>query len=403
MRFFGTNKNLSIDVSEDISINDTTISLTSVDGVEVGDIVHLQSSMLWYFDNRNSLYKGETFVVASVDAGSNSISVSSAINDVYSLGLETISLKFYKPITVNVDGISFNNIGLSYSHAYNSIVNNCVIDYVNATTGLAVGTSVNTLITNTTVKNCFYSETGYAIQDSQSLSTTILKCKFENNRRGVDFSGVTPSRLGVVELSEVYTTDTDLTSADIFSYSSGFGTHGTAENITFKNNILRNVRTGFISRGKSIVIKNNLMIGKATWFVSIVSGDDVEVDSNVYKTNTSLKSLDSYNYVYHSLGFMVAIVNDGAMSELKITNNNFERITKALLHVKTMSFVNVDISNNKFRIQSNASSNTTSVIFSDTEATIDRLFYNGNNYTLGAGDFEEFRNTVITSQVPSPT
>src|SRR5699024_2658322 len=90
------------------------------------------------------------------------------------------------------------------------------------------------------------STTGYGIQDNGSVSTIIHNGDFYRNRRGVDFSGTIPSRLGKVIACKVSTTP------EMYPTSSGFGTHGTAEHIEFIDNDVSNVFNGFFLRGGDI-------------------------------------------------------------------------------------------------------------------------------------------------------
>lgn len=397
----GTLKSVNTSVTSDINIYDNQISLTNTTGIEVGDILQIKSNILWYFDNRGELFKGETFEVGHVDHTNKKLTLNIDSSDGYSLQNETIQVMVIKPIKVEIEGISFINGNVGLNQNKDSVIRNCLIDNPNGTTGVSVNNSVRMTVEKTTIKNCFNTSTGYGLQDNASTNTKVLNCHFSNNRRGIDFSGGTPSRFGTVRGCSVEANGYNNSGTHIFTYSSGFGTHGTAEHITFENNQLQNVREGFVIRGKSCIVQNNKLRGKVSFGVSFSAGEDLIVDGNTYESLRFFKTTTSGDLTrFSSMGMFVTCTIENVINNLTITNNKADVLRTTLLNIHA-NIVNLNLFGNQLFLNSNASSNKTSLVngLSGRQITITRLFNKNNNIRVGVGTYTEIENVTVTNNV----
>ncbi|MCA1033594.1 right-handed parallel beta-helix repeat-containing protein [Bacillus infantis] len=260
------------------------IKASAANEAQHGDIIELKSDMLWHWDNRNSLTKGELHTVEKVSG--DTIYLSSKTDDSYAVSEgEKVIVNLYSPKTIHVENVRFSytepvkNTAIIVDPAVDSTFKNINVSKAQET-GLKLIKNINA-----TLEKSFFSlhtdesvPTGYGFQDFGGRGTTVRNSTFEKVRRGVDFSGDIPSRFGRAENNTAYGPDKGTLAAG----NSGFGTHSTAEYITFENNTVENFDYHFVSRGNHISFLNNIGTGNARAFFHITYGGEVRLKGNHY-------------------------------------------------------------------------------------------------------------------------
>lgn len=254
-------------------------------GMHVGDLVHLKSSRLWTWDNRGYLSKGELLRVNKIVG--NTLYFETPLQDSYYTSGEKVDVSSFADKKVTI-----NNVSFSYPQPFNANKELVRIDMTtNASLqGIEVknSTYLGLLLERTyktKIKDAYVDlnttpdiKTGYGIQDYGGLYTNITNSYFTNVRRGVDFSGTTPSRFGYVG----YSTAVGSVKNTLNIGNSGFGTHSTAENIIFEYNKVTNFDYSFVSRGNYITVRNNEATGDVLGFVVARHGDHLSVYNNTF-------------------------------------------------------------------------------------------------------------------------
>jgi hypothetical protein len=272
-------------LADDVKKGTKAIKVTAAKKAQPGDIIELKSDVLWHWDNRNSLTKGELHTVEKISG--NTIYLSSNTDDSYAISEgEKVTINLYSPKTLYIENIRFSytkpvkNTALIIEPAVESVFKNINVSKAQET-GIKLIKNINA-----TLDKSFFSlqtdetvPTGYGFQDYGGRGTTVKNSTFEKVRRGVDFSGDIPSRFGRVENSTAYGPDKGTLAAG----NSGFGTHSTAEYITFENNTVENFDYHFVSRGNHISFLNNSGTGNARAFFHITHGGDVKLEGNRYE------------------------------------------------------------------------------------------------------------------------
>lgn len=302
--FIFTNKpTASTQVTKPITKNAAYVTLKSTKGMKPGDLLHLKSNKLWYWDNRDYLTKGELHKILKIDG--DKVYLERTTSEDYMIGNgEAVTAKVYPDVSLELSDISFSHpkpyetTMIKVNFTSNAKIKNVSVRN-SKNTGIYLNSTYQTEVNHTyinlgTTKNI---RTGYGIQDYGGNGTFITDSVFKRVRRGVDFSGVTPSRNGTVINSKAYGSKQET----LASGNSGFGTHSTAENITFENNYVQNFTYAFLSRGNNIIVKGNTLEGFSKGFIGISYGGHVEVLNNTYKrlNNSVLSSFimltDTYN------------------------------------------------------------------------------------------------------------
>lgn len=289
-------------VTEKISYNQPFVVLRDTKGLTPGDLIHLVSSKLWYWDNRGYLKKGELHKITKVEG--KKVFLERNTQEKYNVGQgEIVTASVYPSMSLEL-----NNISFLHQEPFKTVMvkvnytSNAKINHVSVTNSKLLGIQL---------KNTFQSEvhnvkinlgttkditSGYGIQDWGGTGTFITNSTFARVRRGVDFSGDTPSRYGMVTNSKAF----GYSHGILASGNSGFGTHSTADHITFENNYVKNFSYGFLSRGTNITIKNNTHEGFSRSFIAVTYGNHVTILNNTYQriNDSNLEGfimlLDSY-------------------------------------------------------------------------------------------------------------
>ncbi|MEF7562418.1 right-handed parallel beta-helix repeat-containing protein [Bacillus infantis] len=283
--YFRNRARSSFYLADDVKKGTKAILAPAAKKAQPGDIIELKSDVLWHWDNRNSLTKGELHTVEKVSG--DTIYLSSKTDDSYAVSKgEKVTINLYSPKTIHVENVRFSytmpvkNTAIIIEPAVDSTFKNINVSKAQET-GIKLIKNINA-----TLEKSFFSlhtdemvPTGYGFQDYGGRGTTVKNSTFEKVRRGVDFSGDIPSRFGRVENSTAYGPDKGTLAAG----NSGFGTHSTAEYITFENNTVENFDYHFVSRGNYISFLNNTGTGNARAFFHITHGGEVKLDGNHYE------------------------------------------------------------------------------------------------------------------------
>ena len=273
----------STTVSAEMEVGDMTVTLASVSNIVAGDLLIFTSDVLWYWDNRGSYCKGELHVVHSI-AG-NVVTLTSQVTDNYDItGAETVTVDVYPKKSVIIDGIKIvcnshiDSTILSVNHMQNSRLSG--LELLNSdTAGLEVGYCYNTNIDYILVNldADVVTGLGYGCVISSSAFAKVVNSTFVDCRRGVDFTGIVPSRFGMV--SSCFASHRDPSKS-----TSGFGTHGEAEHILFSNNIIHGTQIGIIARGNNISVNGNTFSGKGLYCVYAPYGNNLSIKNNTVST-----------------------------------------------------------------------------------------------------------------------
>jgi len=301
------------------------IEVYGTKGVHVGDLVHLKSSKLWKWDNRGYLTKGELLRVKKVE--DKKIYFETPLQDSYYVSGEQVTVSNYRNQTIHMKDVSF-----SYEKPFDSQkelvlieqTTNALLENVEVKKaprlGIRLQRTYQTTVTGAHVDLGTTPDipSGYGIQDYGGTFNTVKNSYFSHVRRGVDFSGETPSRFGSVKNSEAVGPAKN----KLASGNSGFGTHSTAENIVFENNKINGFSYSFLSRGDHIVIKNNHASGVIRAFVAAGFGDNLYVSNNRYEHGGNaenflrvIKTFDGNITLQHN--YAGVLVKDFAQNDAK--------------------------------------------------------------------------------------
>ncbi|GAA3412284.1 glycosyl hydrolase family 28-related protein [Paenibacillus hodogayensis] len=333
-------------------MNKEKITVTSSAGFAPGQIVMMQSSKLWYYDNRGTLCKGETHMVTHISG--NDLVLRTQTWDSYDIAQETVTVTGYDPITVRIDNmtveypVNTNTGGIYLNATYRSHFNRVSVHNASVV-GISTGRCYDALFTHCHVEGSNAVGLGYGIQDQHSFGTIIRESTFYNNRRGIDFSGVIPTRYGLVERCIVSGGGKASDGTDNFLQASGFGTHGPAEHIVFDGNFITHVTSGIFTRGGGITIRNNTFVGRMQQVILISFGTDVRILNNTYDSGFTSKASVGGSpsiYNYHPAYF----VN---IHYLTATNGCIEIIGNVATMVR-VAFACVDASINHLVIMNNS-------------------------------------------------
>lgn len=265
------------------------VELKNASQVKTGNLLHLKSSKLWRWDNRGYLSKGELLRVTKVVG--NKAYVATPLRDSYYVTGERVDATNYAK-----RGFTMKNVSFSYPVPYNSqkelvridMTTNAYLEGVEVKNSKRLGILLDRTY-KTTVKKMKADlgttpdiAAGYGIQDYGGIYTRITNSYFTHVRRGIDFSGVTPSRYGYAG----YNTAVGPVKNTLASGNSGFGTHSTAEYIEFDHNKVDGFSYSFLNRGNYITFKNNEASGRIRAMFATGFGDNLVISNNKYTSKT---------------------------------------------------------------------------------------------------------------------
>lgn len=369
-------------VSAEMELGDTTVTLTSVTNVDEGDLLVFTSDVLWYWDNRSTLYKGELHIVKSI-AGSV-VTLTSPVADSYDIDdSETVTVTVYPKKTACIEDIKIScnaNIDstiMRISYMQNSILSG--LELINSdTAGLSVSYCYNTLVDGVLINlDADISDNlGYGCSVNRSTYTKVVNSTFLNCRRGVDFTGTIPSRFG--EVSNCIVSHEDQSTEN----TSGFGTHGTAEHILFSNNIIHGTRIGIYSRGGNISVIGNTFSGEGKYCVYAPYGDNLYIANNFVSSPANRVELTDDLGTF-SWWFLLHVHDDfDSGGKITVIGNNASRLQKGFLETE-ISDVKWTILNNDVAVKSTAAETT--VLFLSKACDLTNSKIHGNNYVVLTG------------------
>jgi hypothetical protein len=275
-------------VTKSIYRGDKYITVSNTKNMKAGQLFYLKSDKLWYWDDRGYLTKGELNRIQSIDG--NKVYLERPADEGYSISNENLNVTTYPLMSVTISNIIFTHptavdgVLLKISHVANSNFSRLSVNN-SKTAGLILYTTYKSNVTNSyfdlgTTKDI---TSGYGLQDYGGTDNVFTYNTFKHVRRGIDFSGVTPSRYGLAEYNTSYGPDPGV----MASGDSGFGTHSTAEYITFKYNTIYGFSYAFNNRGNHNVIENNKHYGNAKAFVGAGHGGNMTLNYNTYDKQKS--------------------------------------------------------------------------------------------------------------------
>ncbi|WP_000794048.1 hypothetical protein, partial [Bacillus cereus] len=185
-------------VKQTINPNQSYVVLESTEGMKIGDLLHLKSDKLWYWDNRHYLTKGELHKITKIQE--NKVYLESPTSEYYKIKEgEKVTATTYPEQNLELYNISFkhpkpqNTTMLKINYTSNARIEG--ISVINSkVTGILLNKTFHTYISNSYVELGTTKEipTGYGIQDYGGIGNIITTSTFKKVRRGVDFSGDTP-------------------------------------------------------------------------------------------------------------------------------------------------------------------------------------------------------------------
>lgn len=391
-------------LSESIGINGQGWLVANATGIVPGMICAVISSKLWYHDPRPGLgeaRKSELHRVSKV-VGSR-VYFDDVANDGYNIATETVTLKFYNPITVRMDNITFRAVLPAPAES------------TSASIGLRVDFSIDPKITNVSVENCArtgiymagcYAGTvrggythgannyfnGYGVSVAGSAYFRVTGRVIKESRRGVDFSNIRNgviSRQCFVDNSYCLGGGKNSRGEDYGwlpdgsngAYQGGFGSHGGVDTITYRDCYVSDMHAPFTTRGRTSIIDGGLVLGRTTggtvW--SSYSTNLYVSDLKVLAGYWSLKDHDSYipgNTNIHQMRADTLVTVYGTWEgnpatpyrgQIVITNNEVE-VRAALVRFYGMPIGEVHIAGNRAMI--NPVDSTTNVALIDNRSGI---------------------------------
>lgn len=354
--------------------------------------------VLWDFDPRpdeTDVTLGEVHKV--IKAVGNVITLDVPLNTQYS---STFNLTYavYRPKPFNINNFSLTSDftgafgGLSVAFKTPTITNS-YFGKVSGIVGISLGSCYNANITNIKVEDGYYTgtATGYGIQDNGSTKTSIVGCIFSNNRRGVDFSGVFPSHLGIV--------DSCIGISNPASNNSGscFGTHGGADLTTFQNNICIGGIIGIQLRGGRCSIKGNTFIGNLITCVSISFSNSVTIEKNQVSYNR--------DYTNQVSSYFVQTNSTSTFSKTKplvIKDNNIFEIRTGIIGYNSADNITVNgiqLLNNNITLRSNIGSNAVGLLVNTSAGvvTLRNSIFDKNNISTIVGTYSPVVGGILDS------
>jgi hypothetical protein len=353
------------------------LTFSSVVGVQVGDLVTLTSTALWYHDNRGSATKGETKLVRSISG--NVVFFDTYMRDFYDFNAETLSFQVFRKLDIDINKLSIirevtgDGSGVAIVKTIEPKINNIYIKGFGRG-GLSFAKTYGGLVSNSNIEDCFVTGNGlsYGVVTDSVQGLKVVDSIFNNNRRAVDFSGGYPSRDCVVDncyISGVLTDD-----------SSCVGTHGASDDCTFSNNTLTHSISGVIVRGRRTIIKGNKFGRLTTNCIAHSFGIGVSVFGNEQMSYTPDSSFGNTGIFYKFTG----PVSDYPTKDHPIKiKSNIIRTNSIVLDYPAIPMEYVDIVGNDIVINSLSTSGVCLMIRSATSINYSKI--EDNSWTVQKG------------------
>lgn len=325
-----------------------------------GDLIQIQTTTLWYQDDRGSSYKGELHEVDYVD-GAN-VYIKGTTQDTYDTATETITVVKYATSDgfVLKNGTVYNNRssagagGLNLKCFKHGRVENVFSD--NSFIGMLFDRCLDMYVTNCRVERANQAGTGYGMQTGGCTAVEFNSNYFYGCRRGIDISGIYPSHNCIVRNNTCDgggLNDAGVIIAD----QSGFGSHSPAVGTLYEGNMVRGCRDGFVARGFNEIYQNNVMYGGpgsgsgARYFVTFTYGSNITIDGNKFIANQFEGQTTSSSDVTSRLEAFCFVYLRAELGKVTITNNIADRVEQSFLRMENREtsgdpFDFLDVSNN---------------------------------------------------------
>jgi hypothetical protein len=407
-------------------INNRGWDVTSATGVLPGMLMEVISSVSWYHDPRpesTDARKSELHRVAYVSG--STVYTEDPANDGYNVPTETVTVKFYSPISVKLENIAIRCVlpspavgaaavaGIRINYADKPLLIDVDVDNA-AAVGISITGCYSAVVDrgHTHSSNAF--TTGYGVQMYGSSHSVVRNRSFWQCRRGVDVSGAnvisrhtliencTNLGGGINSEGTVYGwTEDSTTGAPQF----GFGSHGPADHTIYRGNRVAQMHTPFNVRGRNEIIENNYIIGR-TRFGAIIAtyGENLWVLNNkVYSGWTALKNSTIYegggNINTRRADWFLRFTSSHQGGEIVVKDNDVQIQNRFINFESGAVQNNVTLEQNKVRFATQSGTDIAYLAYNEgSSVTVSswRIFNNDYSRVGGTAATERFYNLVIT-------
>lgn len=383
--FFAT-RNLT----SSVTVNGNGWAVADTTGIVPGMIMVVKSSKSWYHDPRpgsTDARCSELHRVAYVAGGK--VYVEDPALDGYNTGSATVELSFYNAGRCRLEGVTIQSVrsapgpagttnrrtGINLIWCDSPVLRDVdVIDC--AAAGITLTECYRPLVEGGRTHSANDFGTGYGVQTAGTAWAVVRGRKFWQCRRGVDVSGAQIiSRNTLIENCVNYgggvnSEGTRYGWGDNGAFGAqqhGFGSHGTADNTTYRNNYTADLPNHYTLRGRNEYIEDAKMIGRCNLgLISVGFGENLKVTGcSYYDGWSSLKDGTIFDggdaAPYRRADWFVKIdgtpvLNDsyeGRLGGTIIIENNAVTVNRTFLYLYTTGpgvvYNNVSVRNNRVR------------------------------------------------------
>jgi parallel beta-helix repeat protein len=391
-------------LASDVRTASNTIVVTDASNIEVGDVIKIIDSTTTYreWPYQSSSYNFNYGEIQQVIAKSGTtITVGDSLYLGYTAS-QTVNVIPYTPCEFSIEGLEMDRdtiaanesgglIGISY--CANSIMSNSSFKGNNSSSTIGWNVSYGCLIESCVVNGEYSSGTGYGIQMNGSTSCAVKNSRGSRCRRMVDFSGSHPSHnCGV----------TGCVVSGVYSDGSGLGSHGTANKSYYIGNTITNSRYGIQCRSPFNLISNNT-ITNCNFGIVCTNAPGTTIENNFvtlrtdYTTNNPTAGVvDFLVYDYNAADGNVLDLFDDA-GGLVVRNNVATARNNIITFGGTPDIDFVDINNNTFYLQNNASGSDVHFINGAANTSANSRLYD-NRIIISNGTYTKFDTFKINAE-----
>jgi hypothetical protein len=263
-------------LSSSAAMGDFIVSLSATPTAQANDIIQMQSNTPWYQDDRGESFTGELTAIKSVNG--SAVTVIDAMNDSYSIPAEAVAVEIFSPpkvtlIDIDVESTNGTDSGRCITLNFCREFEVANPDFKNGQgQGFRAFKCYGGEITSGSIVGSNSITTGYGSQCSNSTHINYRGVSFSGCRRGIDFTGFTPSRFcnayncvntggGNQSTGEPYWNAEDVIAGNPVINNSGFGNHGPSEYCNIINCITANLNQPLLDRGRTSTLDGNIHYG----------------------------------------------------------------------------------------------------------------------------------------------
>ena len=397
---------VSTTLAADTRPNQEKLELTSAASISVGDLLQVRSDTLWHYDNRGTAVKGELQRVTRIDG--SDVYVEAHVHDAYDVPGETVTVTAYTPL---------NNMairGLTVLYAANTLASGIGLDWTvraviedvtvenAATLGIALASCYETTINRCTIRSANRVSLGYGISTSDTFGTLVTDCRFFNCRRGVDFSGTSPSRNDRVTGCFVSGSGLASDGTNNQLQASGMGTHGPADQTVFDNNTIINCFNGIYVRGQSTTIRDNTFSGTVDNVILMSYGLDLLVKDNVANAQVTPNTTATFSPSIHNWKpkrFLNIQSTVDADTQLHVEGNLCYDLRETFCRFDSATASQATIVNNVAHLHAPSAGTATSFLKANTATTLSSSVVAGNHIVDVVGTFTNLSGVTLDSTV----